>query len=104
MKRQESSQLASRWPESKSQTTAIQPMEFDYSGSSATLLDLVNPELSSLVGHWLSAALRDAAILSLSSDFQLPQVGGTFYTVESADACREYYATASPSLLLAASM
>jgi hypothetical protein len=78
-------------------------MEFDYSTNSAALLDLVNPELSALVGHWLSA-LRDAAMLSLSSEFELPSNGGTFYTLESADACREYYNAAASSLLLAASM
>lgn len=78
-------------------------MEFDYSTNSAALLDLVNPELSSLVGHWL-AALRDAAMLSLSGDFQLPLNGGTFYTNESADGCREYYSASTSSLLLAASM
>lgn len=91
------------WPGSAPQTPAVNQMEFDYSNNSAALLDLVNPELTSLVGHWL-AALRDAAMLSLSGDFELPLTGGAFYTNESAEACREYYNASVSSLLLAASM
>jgi hypothetical protein len=97
------SQSATAWPGSAPQTPAVHHVEFDYSNNSAALLDLVNPELTSLVGHWL-AALRDAAMLSLSGDFELPLSGGAFYTNESAEACREYYHASASSLLLAASM
>lgn len=57
-----------------------------HSDNSESLLSLVNPELNSLVGHWL-AALKDYALLNLPLDFlgKLPENGGAFYTLDSAD-------------------
>jgi hypothetical protein len=51
-----------------------------------SLLSLVLPELTALVGYWL-AALRDAALLSLPALFtdQLPAEGGAFFKMESAE-------------------
>uniref|UniRef100_A0A914XTE3 HEAT repeat-containing protein 5B n=1 Tax=Plectus sambesii TaxID=2011161 RepID=A0A914XTE3_9BILA len=68
-----------------------------------SLLSLVTPELTSLVGHWL-AALRDSALLSLPTEFtpQLPSDGGAYYTPESVEACKQYYRSSWPPILLAA--
>lgn len=54
-----------------------------------SLLSLVLPELTALVGYWL-AALRDAALLSLPALFtdQLPTEGGAFFKMESAEVIR----------------
>jgi hypothetical protein len=99
------------WPGSVPATpiSAVTSHEFDYSTASSptssSLLSLVGPELSSLLGHWL-AALRDAALLSLPPEFadQLPVNGGAFYTQNNAAASREYYANCWPAILMAASM
>ncbi|TKR87612.1 hypothetical protein L596_011984 [Steinernema carpocapsae] len=74
-------------------------------GRHESLLSLVIPQLNSLVGYWL-AALRDSALLSLPVEFnlQLPSEGGAFYTPESAEACKEYYRTSWPPILLATAM
>ncbi|EPB67067.1 HEAT repeat protein [Ancylostoma ceylanicum] len=76
--------------------------DMGYVNSSESLLSLVRPELDSLVCYWL-AALRDSALLSLPAQFsdQMPASGGAFYKAESADACREYYRTSWPPILLA---
>ncbi|GMS80555.1 hypothetical protein PENTCL1PPCAC_2730, partial [Pristionchus entomophagus] len=76
-----------------------------YSSGDACLLSLVEPELADLVGYWL-AALRDSALLALPSSFsdQLPPEGGSFYKAERAEACREYYRSSWPPILLAASI
>ncbi|EYB85149.1 hypothetical protein Y032_0303g1878 [Ancylostoma ceylanicum] len=76
--------------------------DMGYMNSSESLLSLVRPELDSLVCYWL-AALRDSALLSLPAQFsdQMPASGGAFYKAESADACREYYRTSWPPILLA---
>ncbi|KHJ86418.1 hypothetical protein OESDEN_13836 [Oesophagostomum dentatum] len=76
--------------------------DMGYMNSSESLLSLVRPELDSLVCYWL-AALRDSALLSLPAQFsdQLPATGGAFYKAESADACREYYRSSWPPILLA---
>uniref|UniRef100_A0A0R3S5B1 HEAT repeat-containing protein 5B n=1 Tax=Elaeophora elaphi TaxID=1147741 RepID=A0A0R3S5B1_9BILA len=68
-----------------------------------SLLSLVSPELNSLINCWL-AALRDSALLSLPSEFksQLPPKGGTYYTAECADFCKEHYRVSWPPILLAA--
>lgn len=60
--------------------------EEELGGVQESLLNLVNPELNSLVGHWLDA-LRDSALLSLPPEFgsQLPEEGGAFYTPDSAE-------------------
>ncbi|KAI6188999.1 HEAT repeat-containing protein 5B [Aphelenchoides besseyi] len=75
------------------------------STSSTSLLNLVNPELGSLVGHWMSA-LRDSALLSLPPKYadQLPPNGGAFYTLDSAESCKEYYRNSWPPILLASSI
>lgn len=71
---------------------------------SESLLQLVTPELSSLIDGWL-AALRDNALLTLPSEFsaQLPAEGGAYFTPESADSVRVYYKSAWPPILLATS-
>ncbi|OZC08270.1 hypothetical protein X798_04749 [Onchocerca flexuosa] len=68
-----------------------------------SLLSLVSPELNSLINCWL-AALRDSALLSLPPEFksQLPTKGGTYYTAECADFCKEHYRVSWPPILLAA--
>ncbi|KAL3985776.1 hypothetical protein ACH3XW_40030 [Acanthocheilonema viteae] len=68
-----------------------------------SLLSLVSPELNSLINFWL-AALRDSALLSLPPEFksQLPPKGGTYYTAECADFCKEHYRASWPPILLAA--
>ncbi|VDK74235.1 unnamed protein product [Litomosoides sigmodontis] len=68
-----------------------------------SLLSLVSPELNSLINCWL-AVLRDSALLSLPSEFklQLPPKGGTYYTAECADFCKEHYQVSWPPILLAA--
>ncbi|KAF8386081.1 soap-1 [Pristionchus pacificus] len=78
---------------------------YSQSGGGACLLSLVEPELADLVGYWLSA-LRDSALLALPSSFsdQLPPEGGAFYKAERAEACREYYRSSWPPILLAASI
>ncbi|CAD5231280.1 unnamed protein product [Bursaphelenchus xylophilus] len=70
-----------------------------------SLLSLVNPELKVLLGHWL-AALRDSALLSLPIEFgdQLPANGGSFFTPDSAETCKEYYRQCWPPILLASSI
>ncbi|CAI4225162.1 unnamed protein product [Auanema sp. JU1783] len=70
-----------------------------------SLLSLVQPELSCLIGYWL-AALHDAAVLSLPAKFvnQLPGDGGAFFKMESSEVCREYYRAAWPPILLASTM
>uniref|UniRef100_A0A7E4VHX8 HEAT repeat-containing protein 5B n=1 Tax=Panagrellus redivivus TaxID=6233 RepID=A0A7E4VHX8_PANRE len=69
------------------------------------LLTLVNPELNSLIGHWL-AVLRDSAMLTLPAEFanQLPENGGAFFTPESAESCKDYYYASWPPILLATSI
>lgn len=96
------------------------------------LLTLVQPELVSLAHYWL-AALRDYALLSLPpgnvsfflllipfvlfytkkkifSNFkivefssQLPHDGGAFYTTDTIELSRPYYAASWPPILLATS-
>ncbi|XP_072933477.1 HEAT repeat-containing protein 5B [Epargyreus clarus] len=77
--------------------------EFESKGES--LLKLVEPELENLGENWL-AALKDHALLSLPPEFasQLPHGGGAFYSGETAEASREHYARAWPSLLYAAAL
>ncbi|GBP42418.1 HEAT repeat-containing protein 5B [Eumeta japonica] len=77
--------------------------EFESKGES--LLKLVEPELDNLGENWL-AALKDHALLSLPPEFasQLPHGGGAFYSAETAEASRQHYARAWPSLLYAASL
>uniref|UniRef100_A0AC34Q6C8 HEAT repeat-containing protein 5B n=1 Tax=Panagrolaimus sp. JU765 TaxID=591449 RepID=A0AC34Q6C8_9BILA len=67
-----------------------------------SLLNLVNPQLDELVGRWMSV-LRDSALLSLPVEFanQLPVKGGTFYTPDSAESCKDYYRLSWPPILLA---
>ncbi|EEB14387.1 conserved hypothetical protein [Pediculus humanus corporis] len=68
------------------------------------LLTLVQPELVSLAHYWL-AALRDYALLSLPPEFssQLPHDGGAFYTTDTIELSRPYYAASWPPILLATS-
>ncbi|KAL3097039.1 hypothetical protein niasHS_002755 [Heterodera schachtii] len=71
------------------------------------LLELVEPELETLVQFWHSA-LRDWALLSLPTQ-QFQQlvhsgVGGTFFTTDSMEICKSYYSSAWPLLLLACSV
>uniref|UniRef100_A0AC35TKS7 DUF3730 domain-containing protein n=1 Tax=Rhabditophanes sp. KR3021 TaxID=114890 RepID=A0AC35TKS7_9BILA len=69
------------------------------------LLDLVDPELNFLAVYWM-AALRDAALLSLPSEYnsQLPNSGGSFYIAECVDSCKDYYRDVWPTILLASSI
>lgn len=71
---------------------------------SESLLQLVSPELSSLIDSWLSA-LRDYALLTLPPEFgpQLPADGGTYFTPDSAESVRIYYKNSWSPILLAAS-
>ena len=54
--------------------------EEDFTESSGSLLELVQPELKSLSKYWLGA-LKDHALLALSAEYssQLPPQGGMFY-------------------------
>ncbi|CAD6191634.1 unnamed protein product [Caenorhabditis auriculariae] len=75
---------------------------YDDGSCRESLLSLVEPELEALIAYWL-ASLRDAAMLSLPLHFsnQLPTSGGAFFTLQSAEMCREYYRTSWPPILLA---
>lgn len=54
--------------------------EEDFTESSGSLLELVQPELKSLSKYWLGA-LKDHALLALPAEYssQLPPQGGMFY-------------------------
>lgn len=77
--------------------------DFEYRGEN--LLTLVQPELISLSQYWLSA-LKDHALLSLPTEFssQLPHDGGAFYTNETMESARPYYASSWPPILHAAAL
>lgn len=92
---QRSGQHESVYSEELQESTDLYPSE--------SLLQLVTPELTSLIGHWL-AALRDHALLSLPTEFgpQLPPDGGSYYTPETAEVVRPYYKQSWPPVLLAA--
>lgn len=92
---QRSGQHESVFSEELQESTDLYPSE--------SLLQLVTPELTALIGHWL-AALRDHALLSLPSEFgpQLPPDGGSYYTPETSDIVRPYYKQSWPPILLAA--
>ena len=84
----------------------IEAVDYNNSDSQSgeeSLLSLVTPELTSLSKYWLSA-LKDHALLSLPPEFssQLPHDGGAFYSNETVDAVRQYYASAWPPVLHAA--
>uniref|UniRef100_A0A5S6QXJ1 HEAT repeat-containing protein 5B n=1 Tax=Trichuris muris TaxID=70415 RepID=A0A5S6QXJ1_TRIMR len=70
---------------------------------SEALLELVNPELTTLIDHWLSV-LKDFALLSLPSEFasQLPEEGA-YFTLSTAELVRPFYRDAWAAVLLAAS-
>ncbi|XP_058806084.1 HEAT repeat-containing protein 5B isoform X2 [Phymastichus coffea] len=77
--------------------------EFEF--QSESLLSLVQPELPSLSQYWL-AALRDHALLSLPPEFssQLPHDGGAFYTTDTMESARPYYANSWAPILYAATL
>ncbi|XP_034942648.1 HEAT repeat-containing protein 5B isoform X2 [Chelonus insularis] len=77
--------------------------QFEFRNES--LLSLVQPELLSLSQHWL-AALRDHALLSLPPEFvsQLPHDGGAFYTTDTMESARPYYAKSWAPILHAATL
>ncbi|XP_043664678.1 HEAT repeat-containing protein 5B isoform X1 [Vespula pensylvanica] len=77
--------------------------EFEFQNES--LLSLVQPELLSLSQYWL-AALRDHALLSLPPEFssQLPHDGGAFYTTDTMESARPYYAESWAPILHAAAL
>ncbi|XP_052827932.1 HEAT repeat-containing protein 5B [Octopus bimaculoides] len=70
-----------------------------------SLLSLVQPELSNLSEHWMSA-LKDYALLSLPPEYssQLPPEGGTFYQAETMDSSRIHYKKSWPPILYALSI
>lgn len=70
-----------------------------------SLLSLVQPELSNLSEHWMSA-LKDYALLSLPPEYssQLPPEGGTFYQAETMDSSRMHYKKSWPPILYALSI
>ncbi|CDW52161.1 HEAT repeat containing protein 5B [Trichuris trichiura] len=70
---------------------------------SETLLELVNPELSTLIDHWLGV-LKDFALLSLPGEFasQLPEEGA-YFTLSTAELVKPFYKDAWAAVLLAAS-
>ncbi|KAK0176436.1 hypothetical protein PV328_000569 [Microctonus aethiopoides] len=77
--------------------------QFEFQNES--LLSLVQPELLSLSQHWL-AALRDHALLSLPPEFssQLPHDGGAFYTTDTMELAKPYYAKSWAPILHAATL
>ncbi|CAB0029572.1 unnamed protein product [Trichogramma brassicae] len=77
----------------------------DFEFQNESLLSLVQPELPSLSQHWL-AALRDHALLSLPPEFssQLPHDGGAFYTTDTMESARPYYANSWAPILYAATL
>ncbi|XP_011297784.1 HEAT repeat-containing protein 5B isoform X2 [Fopius arisanus] len=76
-----------------------------FESQNESLLSLVQPELLSLSQHWL-AALRDHALLSLPPEFssQLPHDGGAFYTTDTMESARPYYAKSWAPILHAATL
>ncbi|XP_043289102.1 HEAT repeat-containing protein 5B isoform X2 [Venturia canescens] len=77
----------------------------DFEFQNESLLSLVQPELLSLSQNWL-AALRDHALLSLPPEFssQLPHDGGAFYTTDTMESARPYYAKSWSPILHAAAL
>lgn len=77
--------------------------DFEFQGES--LLNLVQPELTSLSQHWF-AALRDYALLSLPPEFasQLPHDGGAFYTTDTMESSRPHYSASWPPILHAVAL
>ena len=77
----------------------------DFEFQNESLLSLVQPELLSLSQYWL-AALRDHALLSLPPEFssQLPHDGGAFYTTDTMESARPYYAKSWAPILHAAAL
>lgn len=69
------------------------------------LLNLVQPELKKLSKYWL-AALKDHALLSLPAEYssQLPHDGGAFYTSDTMESSKQYYAASWPALLHATAL
>nr|CAD2191193.1 unnamed protein product [Meloidogyne enterolobii] len=89
----------------KKQTTSKE----ESSSQNNSLLVLVEPSLSILIKHWF-AVLRDFSILSLPQNIldDLKESGfdggGTFFTADSIECCKEHYYTSWPLILLACSV
>ncbi|CAH3014392.1 unnamed protein product [Porites evermanni] len=79
--------------------------EEDFTESSGSLLELVQPELKSLSKYWLGA-LKDHALLALPAEYssQLPPQGGMFYSPDSMDQAKPHYQSSWPSVVHAASL
>ncbi|XP_057651452.1 HEAT repeat-containing protein 5B [Diorhabda carinulata] len=86
-------------------STDTENKEFNYEYQGDSLLTLVQPELISLSQYWMMA-LKDHALLSLPNEFssQLPHDGGAFYTNETMDLSRPYYASFWPPILHATAL
>uniref|UniRef100_A0A915P3I8 Uncharacterized protein n=1 Tax=Meloidogyne floridensis TaxID=298350 RepID=A0A915P3I8_9BILA len=90
----------------KKQTTST---EESSTSTNNSLLVLVEPSLSILIKHWF-AVLRDFSILSLPQNIldDLKESGfdggGTFFTADSIECCKEHYYTSWPLILLACSV
>ena len=69
------------------------------------LLELVKPEIELLSPLWL-AALRDRALIELPSEFspQLPREGGAFFSNDTKDVVRPFYADAWAPILFASAI
>ncbi|CAK5079801.1 unnamed protein product [Meloidogyne enterolobii] len=89
----------------KKQTTSKE----ESSNTNNSLLVLVEPSLNILIKHWF-AVLRDFSILSLPQNIldDLKESGfdggGTFFTADSIECCKEHYYTSWPLILLACSV
>uniref|UniRef100_A0A1I8B3B7 HEAT repeat-containing protein 5B n=1 Tax=Meloidogyne hapla TaxID=6305 RepID=A0A1I8B3B7_MELHA len=80
----------------------------DFVQKNDALLCLVEPSLDILVKHWFDV-LKDFAILSmphnlLESFNEYGFHGGTFFTADSIENCKEHYYTSWPLILLACSV
>ncbi|XP_065086888.1 HEAT repeat-containing protein 5B isoform X2 [Ochlerotatus camptorhynchus] len=77
----------------------------DFESRGESLLSLVQPELSNLSMHWLSA-LKDYALLSLPAEYasQLPHDGGAFYTNDTMNLAKPHYLTSWPPILYASAL
>ncbi|XP_062554350.1 HEAT repeat-containing protein 5B isoform X3 [Armigeres subalbatus] len=77
----------------------------DFESRGESLLSLVQPELTNLSTHWLSA-LKDYALLSLPAEYasQLPHDGGAFYTNDTMNLSKPHYLTSWPPILYASTL